>query len=729
MVNYPPLNIELFRYLYPDICVSETSPSDNMLLICYQRQVSILGYLYDIDTLSYQTLGEVMEYALAHFFIMKKRGGRNSSSVTGEIQFTQTVEQKTATKASEDTGYLTSADYGVKYWNQSQYGIDVMTICMQYMRKVLCSIGTVITRRRETPEDYMYTSKTLDIDNVSIQKTIDLRVNRDKSDTSDNKVLSIKDKVLNADAYTTGEIDEMTDAIQEDLTKIEQEVAVATEKADKAETDAQEAKEKAIAAEEKAQTSIDLHNDMKVIIISDNDSVTGSFEFDPETNILTLDLISSGGGEQSYPPVANGIEYANINGKTTLSGKPVLDIANSAKTQSEENTRSIVTLNQEMSDETQARESSDQQLQNEIDQTDENLAAETIRATQSENTLNTAITTESNRAKVIEAILQNELNVNNSQLIAICSGYNALSSGIPVLADIQAAIAASSSGKIAISFNFASGEVTGLMIEAAGVPDLYKFAINMTKYMQSSTEVRRAYPDFQMVYNGNNFLVTNGSDNILLSIDAVGNDLFKLSHNGNANILNINNSSQPGYYAKFELSELSGFDGIDNKAAITWSEYAIASPVCALKVPFGNIGDLMGFDTQFDNKNPDGAGQREYKVTLKFLVVTDSGVAGKSTFTIYNGLDANDGAFHMWTAGIVPEIDYSNQNTDHDDVYTFEVDNLRITPITINLKKSVFIENRLRKFYFGISMKGWFQNPHTVNYKLYDYVEMILTPV
>lgn len=185
------------------------------------------------------------------------------------------------------------------------------------------------------------------------------------------------------------------------------------------------------------------------------------------------------------------------------------------------------------------------------------------------------------------------------------------------------------------------------------------------------------------------------------------------------------------YYVKWELSDLAGFDGLDTHSSITWSEYAVASPVVGLKVPKDGIGEAMGFDTEFFNKNPDGSGQREYRVKLKFSVITDAGVGGSSTITIGKPdiWDQNDGAFHMWTAGIEPEIDYSNDHTDRTDIYTFVVDNFRVTPITITLNKTVWIENRLRKFYFGISMKGWFPVPDTANYKLYDYVELFLEEV
>jgi hypothetical protein len=185
------------------------------------------------------------------------------------------------------------------------------------------------------------------------------------------------------------------------------------------------------------------------------------------------------------------------------------------------------------------------------------------------------------------------------------------------------------------------------------------------------------------------------------------------------------------YYVKWQLNELAGFDGLDTQSSITWSDYAVAAPVVGLKVPKGEIGQLMGFDTEFFNKNPDGSGQREYRVKLKFSVITDAGRGGSSTVTIGKRdiWDQNEGAFHMWTAGIIPEIDYSNQHTERNDIYTFVVNNLRVTPITITLNKTVWIENRLRKFYFGISMKGWFPNPDTVNYKLYDYVELFLEEV
>lgn len=618
MTQYPPLNIELFRYLYPEICVSPTSPSDNILLQLYQKQITILGYFYEIDTLDYRQLGEVMEYALAHFMIWRKRGGMMSAAVTGEIQFTQSVEQKTATKASDDYGWLTSSDFGVDYWKDTQYGRLVLTICLQYMRKIIVSCGQLNSRKTDKAEDYMYTSKTLRIDNVSIQKTIELFVNKNGSPIAENEVLVIDDKVLLADTYTTKEIDGKIELINKKATEAKTAADAANTKADNALTEAGEAKNAATEANKKAEDAILLHNDMKIVITSGNDSVESDVKFDEELNQWDIDLQASG-GESSYPPVDGGLDYYTPEGGVkTLTGQAILDVADdaleksesatsaaseaaaaavaakevadAAKAESDENSQAIDGLNQSIAKEIQDRTNADKTLQDEID-------------------------------SIKPITYQNK----------------------------------------AISTISVSGGINGV-------------------------------------------------------IDDSGN-------------LGLSLSEPNGYYAKFELSELAGFDGIDNKAAITWSEYAIANPVCALKIPFGQIGDLMGFDTQFDNKNLDGAGQREYKVTLKFLVITDAGVAGKSTFTIYNGSEANDGAFHMWTAGIDPEIDYSNQNTDHNDIYTFEVDNLRITPITINLKKSVFIENRLRKFYFGISMKGWFQDPHTVNYKLYDYVEMILTPV
>jgi hypothetical protein len=162
-----------------------------------------------------------------------------------------------------------------------------------------------------------------------------------------------------------------------------------------------------------------------------------------------------------------------------------------------------------------------------------------------------------------------------------------------------------------------------------------------------------------------------------------------------------------------------------------WLKKVTNRKILGLKVPKDGIGEAMGFDTEFFNKHPDGSGQREYRVKLKFSVITDAGVGGSSTITIGKPdiWDQNDGAFHMWTAGIEPEIDYSNDHTDRTDIYTFVVDNFRVTPITITLNKTVWIENRLRKFYFGISMKGWFPVPDTANYKLYDYVELFLEEV
>lgn len=61
------------------------------------------------------------------------------------------------------------------------------------------------------------------------------------------------------------------------------------------------------------------------------------------------------------------------------------------------------------------------------------------------------------------------------------------------------------------------------------------------------------------------------------------------------NILTLTADSPVGkndYYVRWELSELAGFDGLDTRSSITWSDYAIASPVVGLKVPKDGIGHI-----------------------------------------------------------------------------------------------------------------------------------------
>lgn len=184
------------------------------------------------------------------------------------------------------------------------------------------------------------------------------------------------------------------------------------------------------------------------------------------------------------------------------------------------------------------------------------------------------------------------------------------------------------------------------------------------------------------------------------------------------------------YFTRFELSQLAGFNALQTNTSIQWGFAATVAPVVALPVPLSGIGTKLGFETEFINIRPDGDGSINYKVKLSFSVITDATTDGTTTITIGDpsSWGTEDGAFHIWVAGIEPAIDYTNQHTEPTDIYTFSVNNFGITRVNITLNMPVAIENRLRRFYFGISMKGWFPSPQGLSYKLFDYMDLELIP-
>lgn len=168
----PVLNIEAFRKRYPQLTQCY---DDDELLEIYADQVDLLG----IQTYSttgylkqccYSNCTEHSDYnyrllklATCHQLFLEQRGGDGSAGVTGQINFSETYGIKTGFATDLDKGYNGSA-YGTPYWNESNFGKQILTITQKNVVRVRYTTDRNMgCNQCKRPEEAMITSQTLRI--------------------------------------------------------------------------------------------------------------------------------------------------------------------------------------------------------------------------------------------------------------------------------------------------------------------------------------------------------------------------------------------------------------------------------------------------------------------------------------------------------------------------------------------------------------------------------------